>query len=309
MIRIENYKDGDEVGILKLFKKVFKKDLSPDYWDWRFKNNLTQQTLIKLAWHDDKLISHYAACPIPMKYNNENFNAALSMTTMTDPDFNGMGLFPKLANQLYDEMPGNKIEMVYGFPNRNSHYAFIKKLNWENICSIFQFSLTGLNYTKGKYTINTIAEISENHLDNLKLDTNKFQINRNKDFFNWRYKTNPVNEYHFHEIEKDDVKHFIVFKMYENTQIKHIDIVELYINDDIDLLSSFINDIYLRFNLTQDSMFNIWMSLYNNQFTLLERYGFVPKEPITYLGYKSFNFVNNIAEKHTYFTMGDSDVY
>lgn len=309
MIRIEDYKQDDEVKILNLFKKVFKKELSIEYWKWRFRDNLTNQTLIKLAWDDDKLISHYAVCPIPMLTNGTIFNGALSMTTMTDPDFNGMGLFPKLANELFNELPKRNIELVYGFPNRNSHYAFIKKLNWENICSIFQFSISNTGRFKSIYDVNSLENISQVHLTNIPTDKIELRINRNIDFYTWRYKNNPINTYHYAEIEKNNIKNFIIFKTFEYNNNKHIDIVELQIEDDIDLLSSFICHINNTFKLNELSMVNIWMSIFNSQFLMLEKLGFIAQEPITYLGYKSFNYLNNITEKQIHFSMGDSDVY
>ncbi len=309
MIRIEDYKQGDEIEILNLFKKVFKKDLSIEYWNWRFRDNLTNQTLIKLAWDEDKLVSHYAVCPIPMLTNGNNFNGALSMTTMTDPNYNGIGLFPQLANQLFSELPNKKIELVYGFPNRNSHYAFIKKLNWENICSIFQFSISNTGSFKGIYDVHSIENISEAHLENTIKNSKELSINRNIDFYNWRYKNNPINTYHYAEIERNNIKNFILFKMFEINNKKHIDIIELQIEDDTDLLSSFICHINHTFKLNEMSMINIWMSIFNPQFLMFEKLGFIAQEPITYLGYKSFNSINNITEKQIHFTMGDSDVY
>lgn len=309
MIRIEDYKLGDEIAILNLFKRVFKKELSKEYWNWRFCDNLTNQTLIKLAWDVDKLVSHYAVCPIPMLSNRTNFNGALSMTTMTDPDYNGMGLFPQLANELFSELPKRNIELVYGFPNRNSHYAFIKKLNWENICSIFQFSISNTGRFKSVYDVHSLENINQGHLTNMPSDKIELRINRNIDFYNWRYKTNPINTYYYAEIEKDNIKNFIIFKTFEYNNSKHIDIVELQIEDDIDLLSSFICHINKTFKLSETSMVNIWMSIFNSQFLLLEKLGFIAQEPITYLGYKSFNTINNLTEKQIHFTMGDSDVY
>ncbi len=309
MIKIEDYKQGDEVDIQKLFNKVFKKDLSLEYWNWRFKDNLTNQTLIKLAWEGEKLISHYAVCPIPMLSNQNDFTGALSMTTMTDPDYNGMGLFPKLADQLFNELPSRKIELVYGFPNRNSHYSFIKKLNWENICSIFQFSLINSKRINGVYDVKPFSNIKNKHLTDFHGESFELIINRNIDFYNWRYIKNPINKYHFAEIERNNIKYFIIFKTFELNNKTHIDILELNIEDDIDLLSSFIQYINEVFKLSETSMINIWMSVFNSQFLLFEKLGFIAQEPITYLGYKSFNSINNLTEKQVRFTMGDSDVY
>ena len=55
-------------------------------------------------FEEDKLIGHYAASPIELIIDGEKIKTALSMTTMTDPEFGGKGIFSKLASSLYREM-------------------------------------------------------------------------------------------------------------------------------------------------------------------------------------------------------------
>jgi len=87
---IKKYVQGDETSILKLFQLVFKKEMTQEFWEWRFKNNpFTEDVFIYLMWDGSNLIGHYAVSPVELKIKGEIIKTALSMTTMTHPDYGG----------------------------------------------------------------------------------------------------------------------------------------------------------------------------------------------------------------------------
>lgn len=107
-MEIRDYKPGDEKQILKLFEYSFGKKLPEEYWHWRFIDNPQKQIMIKLMWDKEILAGHYAVSPIEMIVHGEKILTALSMTTMTHPDYIGKGIFTQLA-KLYIEMNQKKI--------------------------------------------------------------------------------------------------------------------------------------------------------------------------------------------------------
>ena len=52
------------------------------------------------------------------------------MTTMTDPDFSGLGISSNLANQVYKMGKNLGFKAVIGYANSKSHDMFIKKLGF-----------------------------------------------------------------------------------------------------------------------------------------------------------------------------------
>ena len=126
-MEIRGYQAGDEEKIYELFKMAFKKEIVPDFWKWRFLDNpFHKEPFIDLMWDGDTLAGHYAVSPIGMKVNGESVLTALSMTTMTNPNYGGQGIFPKLADSIYKKLTDVNVQYVWGFPNMNSHYSFIK---------------------------------------------------------------------------------------------------------------------------------------------------------------------------------------
>ncbi len=57
-------------------------------------------------------------------------SGAQSMDTMTHPDYQGQGVFTKLAEACYDIAAARGFEILYGFPNPLSYPGFVKRLGW-----------------------------------------------------------------------------------------------------------------------------------------------------------------------------------
>ena len=100
-MELRPYAPGDEVAILRLFERSFGKPLSEAFWRWRFMDDPHGGPLIELAWDGHILAGHYAVSPMTVAIEGERCLASLSMTTMTDPDYRGQGLFGQLATRLY----------------------------------------------------------------------------------------------------------------------------------------------------------------------------------------------------------------
>ncbi|MBK6362493.1 MAG: GNAT family N-acetyltransferase [Saprospiraceae bacterium] len=247
-MEIQEYKPGDENEILKLFQKTFGKSMSKEYWNWRFlQNSYSSKPLIHLMWDGDNLVGHYALSPVMFKINEDFHLGALSMTTMTDPDYNGRGIFTTLANSLYSEIvEKHKFDFVYGFPNNNSHRGFIKNLRWKDIEIIPSFSvlnpkqISGLKSQSSDFQL--LENLKENNIiryNNLIEDYNIYQF-KNLDYINWRYIQNPIHKYYI--LGNSDYD-FVIYKIFKNSDSIEIDIVEWCIPDDFDKVVSVLNSI------------------------------------------------------------------
>lgn len=62
MTEIREYRDGDEKGILSLFKKVFKEDREVDYWKWLYLKNPAANSIIALAEDESKIVVNVLSC-------------------------------------------------------------------------------------------------------------------------------------------------------------------------------------------------------------------------------------------------------
>lgn len=316
---ISEYSTGDEIKVLSLFKEVFHKEMPMDYWQWRFMQNPIRKTFIKLMWHDDKLVGHYAVCPVYLLVDGEQTLTGLSMTTMTHPDYNGKGIFSKLANSLYaDAVKLNTLNAVWGFPNINSHAGFIKNLGWTDLPVIPNFSLpiTEQRYLKSTNSQFGITQsFTQKHELAYKLLSQNFAVNVLKDssYLNWRYINNPTNNYTIFEFDDQSLAYFAITKMYENNlNQKEIDIVEFVVPDDYGIILDFLAFVLNYYQPSKIRKVNLWLPLYDKRHLILEKLGFQNSLPITYMGLRCFNAKqeNKLLNcKNWFFSMGDSDVY
>jgi hypothetical protein len=323
-MEVADYKTGDELEILKLFKTSFKKELSLNFWNWRFLNNPAGDVMIKLMWDGNTLAGHYAVSPVELIINGEVQLSALSMTTMTHPEYGGRGIFTTLAESLYSDIKDkHNVSSVWGFPNNNSHYGFIKNLKWKDLNVIPTLSISLNNFNKRRdERINVTKNFRDEHSDafhSTLLGKNKVAVHRTKQYLNWRYSNNPVNNYTIFECN-DRGDHFyavtkcFAFNSENGKEDLAIDLVEICFPADINLLYGLISEIvafyYSDLN-TNLSRINLWLPLSDPKFILFEKIGFSIHSPLTYMGARSLSPAGNPTEQFQkwYYSMGDSDIY
>ena len=289
-MRIEKYKSGDEAAILELFEASFGIKMSSKFWQWRYNNNPHyNEQLIHLMWDDKKLAGHYALSPVKMLIDGVPELTGLSMTTMTHPEYRGIGVFTKLANSVYEEaFNKHNLSFVWGFPNSNSHYGFVNKLSWENIGYVPMMSLQ-INSEQRRpthYTINEISDFNQVvNSDSLPKRSGKGSIVLFKDasFLNWRFLQNPENSYKAFSINEYP-ETYLIYKEFRNSAgDREVDIVDYFLSDDKKTTQSYIEALV---NICPNSVkqINTWVALNSDQHLWFERLNFQPAQPVTYLG-------------------------
>jgi hypothetical protein len=315
-MQIRKYNAGDELKILDLFLKSFGKPLSFDFWKWRYLDNpFTTTRMINLMWDDDTLAGHYALFPIEMEISNDVSMAALSMTTMTNPEYTGKGIFKNLADDLYSNISNENVVFVWGFPNLNSHYGFNKNLSWRDIGTIPTLRLKEKKFSSIKpepYTI--FNEFTQAHADKVKIyKTGEISVNKTLNYLKWRYTDNPVNKYFIIGSENKSDINFAVIKIFNSFEMpgrQEIDILEHGYNPDsskaiISSIHQFTTD--LKADICA---INTWMPIQDPRHIQLEKLNFIFDNPITIIGYRQLNdkFLSSSLSEWS-LTMGDSDIY
>lgn len=134
------YKEGEETQILDLFHRVFPKiPRTLKEWEWEYRESPFSPPIIAIARAGGKVIGQEALFYVPMKFKEKSFHGAQSVDTMTDPDFRGKGVFGRLARLTLEEGMRRNTPLFYGFPNRNSYSAYVKKLNWIDVTRVQRF--------------------------------------------------------------------------------------------------------------------------------------------------------------------------
>ncbi|MDD4170411.1 MAG: GNAT family N-acetyltransferase, partial [Desulfotomaculaceae bacterium] len=146
-LKVSPYRPGDEHEIIKLFKLVYGRDMSMSYWRWRFTDNPAGSHMIDLCWNGSILAGHYAVSPVVMSIGGKEYLTALSMTTMTHPDYRKRGIFTILARSLYRRLQDQGVALVWGFPNNNSYHGFMSKLDWFPLVQVPKLVISDLRFT------------------------------------------------------------------------------------------------------------------------------------------------------------------
>lgn len=81
----------------------------------------------------DYLAGIYATLPVRFRIGRDVVRGAQSLDTMTDKKYRNLGLFTRLATEVFNRCQTEGVELIYGFPNGNSAHGFFSKLGWEKL--------------------------------------------------------------------------------------------------------------------------------------------------------------------------------
>lgn len=118
---------------VQLFAKCFptSRKFSYAYLNWLYKLNPIGRAVGFDAWHGDVLTAHYLGVPMEVIIEGRKVRALLSLNTATHPDFQGRGLFTKLAERTYEAAAAQGFDAVFGVANANSTPGFVRKLGFQ----------------------------------------------------------------------------------------------------------------------------------------------------------------------------------
>jgi len=127
-IREAGPEDLDAIRSLYLDVWGYNRPRSFDHW--RYLTAPDGQCPVTLAADGEKLAGAYTVWPVKIRVGDEVVTGAQSMDTMTHPNYQGQGVFTKLAEACYEIAAARGTEILYGFPNPLSYPGFVKRLGW-----------------------------------------------------------------------------------------------------------------------------------------------------------------------------------
>lgn len=233
-IHFHEFADRDYARLIRLTEAVYPHHeiTNPLYLRWEYEQNPDGKAVIHVAEDHSLLVSQYLVLPRTFCINGKKSRGSLSVNTLTHPDFRGLGLFQKLAEQTYEECLQRGIGFTAGFPNPVSHPVFISKLQFKNpgrlpfllkplrpLSTIMSF-IRNRNGKAGE-EIQLPAPVAEElpggrrvssfHPveDGLKYDRflenfnarNYYATLRSAAYLNWRYREIPLRNYQFLKVE------------------------------------------------------------------------------------------------------------
>ncbi len=101
------------------------------YLDWLYRRNPDGQVVGFDARDGDRLAAHYVCTAARASVGGQEVRVLLSLNTATHPDYQGRGLFTKLAEKTYAAGAASGYDAVYGIANANSTPGFTRKLGFQ----------------------------------------------------------------------------------------------------------------------------------------------------------------------------------
>ncbi len=297
-----------------LTEDAFPKRISVDFLRWVYVSNPCSANLyLALAITDNGVVAgNYSVSPRLLRRRREDVQASLSMTTMTHSEHRGQGIFPLLASSLYARLKGDDRNLVYGFPNSQSHHSFIRKLDWCPVTDVATFSTSLSSSPRSDATSFVVADTLPPTIELNQAVTieNCWTIVRDQAYLRWRYEEHPTNDYHFvlPRGELNSVENFAVYKHFGSSSI---DIVEFHARNDEQALEMIQTIAAVTVDLGVITA-NIWIPPGHPRRGCLERCGFTASAPVHYFGFRhsdpeSYSMFSNAREWDI--QMGDSDVF
>lgn len=217
-VTIGPYREGDEIGILALWKKVFGKERDMAMWKWLFSENPAGlHIMLARTKATGRIVSQFAGMQLRVRVNGETHRFAQMVDSMSDPDcrqsLSRSGIFTDTVLK-YVETWGKPGEESFGFglPNRLAYrigkrtqgYTDVFPLEWR-VKNVADLEVT-------KPADDDELRIITPDLDDPRLealwksfrDTYPIITVRDRLFLDWRYRRHPEKTYTCHAVERGE---------------------------------------------------------------------------------------------------------
>lgn len=289
---IRRLKESDNQAIKSLFKLSFGKNLHEKYISWRFFSNPAGRNWSYLAEINGRVIGFASLTPHIIIYQGSDYVVGASGTSMIDPNYQRGGVYTQIANHMYQEAAKEGCSIIYGFPNKNSHYGRITKLNWRDLHQIPMLTCSTetvkniCHHENSNYVIVPVHEVSSSTINSF-FNSKKFEnkerliLKEDYDFIKWRYIDHPYNKYYIFYIDQSSA--VVVIKKYKIGLHDCFDILTV-----LSLNEHAVNEVLqglIKYSLNNSiSFINVWCNFNFSRQQLYEKLGFNMTEPVTWFG-------------------------
>ncbi len=291
-----------------LFVRAFGREIVREYLTWRYADNPAGDVLFCVETDGERIIANYSASPCVLERDGVEARSALSLMTMTDPDFAGKGLFPRLAGALYDQMAERGYGIIWGYPNANSHPPFIRKLQWKDIYEVPTMLRELAGIDRGAVDLQRDDAFALDYTS-VAQPAGLIHVRKSPDYLRWRYTRNPLHRYANLVLQSGGVvSSYCVTKRYGDS----LDVVDFQALDEKEGLE-LMRQVLVWAVGEGLTAANVWAPRHHFIHPLCERLQFGNRERITYFGGRLLGASAALDGAYHYddwfIQMGDSDVY
>jgi hypothetical protein len=195
-------------------------------------------------------------------------SVGMALDIMVQPDFQGRGLFRKLAQRACDELANDSLNLVYVMSNARADVAHVKGLGWTPLAVFRDYTrkTSGL-VPSGRIAVGEIAGFSESDRQLIdRLDgrpaPSRLRLSRSACDLNWRLFENP--RYHYQVLRctvSGAPVGFLALKIFADpvTKVVFGDVVDVLADDDPDLARELLSLALIHFERLGIAQATTWL--------------------------------------------------
>lgn len=123
-----DYRAEDAEAVRGLWSRCFGNPAGGQTVDWLFRPGPAGEAPRSVVEVDGRVVAHAGVAPMRFLLSGEAVRGGYSVGAMTDPEFQGQGLFVQVGEHLYDRLEREGFAFVAGFSNARSHHLMTTRL-------------------------------------------------------------------------------------------------------------------------------------------------------------------------------------
>jgi SAM-dependent methyltransferase len=141
-VTVRPYREGDEQGIITLFREVFGREMTIEEWRWKYTGQGNRVCAVVLEDTGSGLIAgHYGGIPLRMLHDGKIIRGIAVGDTMIHPRYRSFVRFKKAQSLFMREMVADAAVFFYGFaPNEVIRLAVEKLRLYERVATVYEAS-------------------------------------------------------------------------------------------------------------------------------------------------------------------------
>ena len=312
--------DSDAEEITALFAVVFARPLSAAYWRWMFFAPPEGGGYAAVARHGGRIVSHCGYSLRQCRVNGADRRAAVKCTSMTDPAYQGQGIYTSLMEWAHHGLKSVDVDLVLSWPNLNNHPSQRNRTDYEDVYQIPTLRRLPSRWPNREDRPITLTKARDldlrswGQLATASAGCSHFALTRSAQYCQWRYHQRPETEYYGVEHRESGVlKAAALVKPYPPGRPDRLNIVEWSCHPE-DRSGGPVLDAIEECAEAAGLQTMIWHNVHDYpRHHLLERRGYRLAEPVFYFGVFPLAPRECLGNYHDwrewYITMGDVDVF
>ena len=307
---------------MSLWRTVFGKDISIDYWRWKYLANPYGNRILLCVKQTGEVVVLYGGIPYRSRLATSSVEIIHLSDIMSHPDIRKTGLFIKTVEAFISYFSGpEKAVFFYGFPGKYHFDIGQKYLEYRELGTGVAFLSAmvedfSVQTSTGGIVVKTSTtdEAKHNTIWNSCREYYPFSVIRDHAFLNWRFYQNPTRSYmvYAYALHSDSVfSGYAVFTAgeVEGTMIL-VDLIMPPSADSVQDFFSILSKIFISENVKR---IKTWLPANHFLIALLVSSGFsVSPEPLGFIPTgRSFSpaLPWNWGSRNMFYSMADADLF